>query len=393
MSAAELPASDIGSGAPPLQTKAKTMRSGDPFDLVGTTLAGKYRVETLVEQTDQSVVYRALHKVWQRPVAIKAFKASTADDNARRRLLQSFVREGALLAELSERSTAICQARDVASVTTARGDWVPYMVIEWLEGEPLDLILMRERVRGASVRSALQAIRLLDTVAGALALAHEHGIVHRDVKPGNIFVLDESRSERCACKLLDFGAAQVCRPMGDAGEPLDANAPARGGHDQTFTPAYGAPEQFSSAYGETGPWTDVYAFALVFVELVSGCQPLRGEAVAELERRSCDPLERPTPRTLGVVVGNAVERVVARALAVQPGERFANMADFWRALKSAAAHEGIEKSGSLAIPLVHPRRASSMRLGLSAVTLVTVGTALMVLQHWTAITHVIAAFR
>src|SRR5437016_6303252 len=181
------------------------MRSGDPFDLVGTTLGGKYRVEVLVEQTDQSVVYRALHKVWQRPVAIKAFKASTADDNARRRLLESFVREGALLAELSERSAAICQARDVASVTTSRGDWVPYMVLEWLEGEPLELILLRERVRGASVRNPAQAVRLLDSVAGALALAHGRGIVHRDVKPGNIFVLADSRSETCSCKLLDFG--------------------------------------------------------------------------------------------------------------------------------------------------------------------------------------------
>jgi serine/threonine protein kinase len=373
------------------------MRSGDPFDLVGTTLAGKYRVEAFVEETDQSVVYRAMHKLWQRPVAIKAFKASTPDDGARRRLLESFVREGALLAELSERCAAICQARDVASVTTARGDWVPYMVLEWLEGEPLELMLLRERVREAEPRSAAQAIRILDAVAGALALAHEHGIAHRDVKPGNIFVLADSRSESCLCKLLDFGVAQVSRPLESIEASVDvAMPPPLSDGDQSFTPAYGAPEQFSSEYGRTGPWTDVYALALVFVELVSGRQPLRGETISDLGQRSCDPGERPTPRTLGVPVGDELEGVLARALAIQPSERFDSAGDFWRALKRAAALPATparERSGSLPIPLVRPRRASAKRFGLSAVTLATVGAALMVLQHWSAITHVIAAFR
>jgi serine/threonine protein kinase len=369
------------------------MGSGDPFDLVGTTLAGKYRVDVLVEETDQSVVYRAVHKVWKRPVAIKAFKASTPDDNARRRLLESFVREGALLAALSERCAAICQARDVASVTTARGDWVPYMVLEWLEGEPLELMLLRERVRGAGARSPAQAIRMLDAIAGALALAHEEGIVHRDVKPGNIFVLADSRSEGCSCKLLDFGVAQVSRPIQGTEGASGIVASPHSGADQSFTPAYGAPEQFSPEYGPTGPWTDVYALALVFVELVSGRQPLQGDAIADLAQRSCDASERPTPRTLGVAVGGELERVLARALAVRPRDRFAEAGDFWRALKGASTMPAIERSGSLPIPLVRPRKGPARRLGVSVVTLATVGTALMVLQHWTAITHVIAAFR
>ena len=80
---------------------------GDSLGLVGMNIAGKYRVEELVEETELSVVYRAVHRVLRRPVAIKAFKAGTLDDGARRRLLESFVREGALLMELSERCAAI----------------------------------------------------------------------------------------------------------------------------------------------------------------------------------------------------------------------------------------------------------------------------------------------
>src|ERR1700682_4630891 len=106
----------------------------DPFGLSGATLAGKYDVQWLVAETEFSVVYRAYHRIWRRPVAIKAFKAP---------LLESFVAEGALLMDLSERCAAVCQARDVASVITDSGDWLPYLVLEWLEGEAPDDNLAR----------------------------------------------------------------------------------------------------------------------------------------------------------------------------------------------------------------------------------------------------------
>ncbi|MDP9151804.1 MAG: protein kinase, partial [Myxococcota bacterium] len=143
----------------------------DPLRLVGTALGGKYDVERLVAETEFSLVYRATHRVWRRPVALKAFKAFGLSEVARQQLLESFVAEGALLMDLSERCAAICQARDVASVITSSGDWIPYMVLEWLEGEPLDMMLMRERSAGVHPRSSSAARRLLDPIAQALALA------------------------------------------------------------------------------------------------------------------------------------------------------------------------------------------------------------------------------
>jgi serine/threonine protein kinase len=335
----------------------------DPLGLVGTTVDGKYRVEELVEVTSLSVVYRAVHRVWRRPVAIKAFMAGELDVESRRRMLASFVREGELLMELSERCAAICQARDVSSLTTARGEWVPFMVLEWLDGETLDAMLVRERERHARPRTVAEAICLLDPVARALAVAHERGIVHRDVKPGNVVVLASG------CKLLDFGVASVASSRSRASAPPGGSAHAddhahesdAGGDDDDdleryFTPAYGAPEQFLADRGATGPWTDVFALALVFSEIVSGREPLGDGTSRQLMLRSCNAAKRSTPRALGVSVSDDVERVMARALAVEPHARFGTAGEMWSALKRAAPSPWIDLSGTIPFPLQRRRR-------------------------------------
>ncbi len=146
----------------------------DPLSLVGTTIAEKYLVESVEGEGGFAVVYRALHTVWKRPVAIKVFKALSEVSRARRQeLLDDFIREGALLAELSERSSAIVQARDVGMVALPQGDSVPYMVLEWLEGEPLETLLLRERELGTPPRMPEEVVALLGPVANALALAHQ----------------------------------------------------------------------------------------------------------------------------------------------------------------------------------------------------------------------------
>jgi serine/threonine protein kinase len=311
----------MGGGAAPLL---------DPFGLVGATLAGKYDVASAVAETELSVVYRATHRIWRRPAAIKVFKSPMLAETARESLLASFVREGALMMDLSERCSAICQARDVGSTLTASGDWVPYMVLEWLDGESLDAALARDR----SPRQVREAFDLLDPVANALAVAHERGIVHLDVKPGNVFILrhldhEPAREGAPRAKLLDFGIAKVVDLAGAArgleGYPLQ----------RSFTPAYGAPEQFNADYGPTGPFTDVFSLALVFVELVTGREPLDGDTIESLAAHACDLVRRPTPRTLGVAVRSDVERVLARALAVKPADRYPNAGDFWFALGHA----------------------------------------------------------
>jgi len=305
----------------------------DPLNLVGTTIAEKYAVESVVGEGGFAIVYKATHLIWKRPVAIKAFKSmGTFAVKDRERLLDEFVREGALLAELSERSAAICQARDVGTLMTPTGAWAPYMVLEWLEGVTLEKALLDERTAGMPPRTARQALEILEPVGEALALAHGRGIAHRDVKPGNIFLLGDPRSEACAVKLLDFGIAKVVQ---DAQKMAGAFSQTTG-QVTSFTPAYGAPEQFSRAQGATGPWTDVFALGLIFSELVSGKDPLAGDDVAQLAFASMDPSRRPTPRALGAEVGNAVEAVIAKAVAVPTQERYQTVGELWNALRAAS---------------------------------------------------------
>ena len=325
-----------------------TSTEEDPLGLVGTTIGEKYAIESVVGSGGFAIVYRATHTLWKRPVAVKVFKAlgEVAQDQ-RKKLLEDFIQEGALLADLSERSTAIVQARDIGTTKTAGGDEVPFMVLEWLEGKPLDTLLERERMSNAPLRSLDAMVRLLDPVAEALALAHKKGIAHRDVKPANIFVLGDTPDGSSGVKLLDFGIAKVVQDAQKMGFGKTA------GHITSFTPLYGAPEQFNRAFGATGPWTDVFAFALVAAEVASGREPMSGDSLVQLAYASSDVNVRPTPRTLGATTSDEVEAVFRKAVAVDPKERFQMAGEFWSALRAAISvdpRSGVSSVRSANVP-------------------------------------------
>ena len=306
----------------------------DQLNLIGVTLEGKYRIDDVVAEGGFALVYRATHLVWNRPVAVKAFYALAAlPESQRASLVSEFLREGALLAELSERSAAIVQARDVGTLTTDTGQHVPYMILEWLDGATLEDVLSAERQQGLPLRTAAETVALLEPIAEALALAHRKGIAHRDVKPANIFLLGEPRSPSCALKLLDFGIAKVVQDAQKMGGSFAKTS----GNLTAFTPMYGAPEQFSRAHGATGPWTDVFALALVAVEVMTGEPPLGGDSLTQLGFAASDRARRPTPRTMGVSVSDEVEQAFAKAVAVMPEDRYQTAGEFWNALRAALA--------------------------------------------------------
>jgi len=314
----------------------------DPLGLVGTTILEKYAIEKVVGQGGFAIVYRAEHTTWKRPVAVKVFNSlgEVAADQ-RKQLLDDFIQEGRLLMELSERSTAIVQSRDTGMLTTPKGQHVPYMVLEWLDGKTLDQVLEDERVAHAPLRSLAEAVRLLDPVAEALALAHKKGIAHRDVKPANVFVLGDDSRHPQGVKLLDFGIAKVVQDAQKMGFGKTA------GHITSFTPLYGAPEQFNRQYGATGPWTDVFALALVVSEVVTGREPMPGDTIVQLAYAAADPEKRPTPRLLGATIGDEVEAIFKKAVAVKTDERFQNASDFWNALRTAVTGDRFSSHPSL----------------------------------------------
>ncbi len=308
------------------------MPPDDTLQLVGTVVSEKYKVEALVAEGGFALLYRAVHQIWQRPVALKVFKALGEASKANKEmLLRSFIREGALLADLSERSASICQARDVGMLVTARGDSLPYMVLEWLEGQSLEEVLADEEARRLPPRDVTATMALLGPIAEALALAHTLGVAHRDVKPANIFLLGDPRAAVCPVKLLDFGIAKVVLDAQKASGAFEATT----GAMTAFTPGYAAPEQFSRKHGATGPWTDTFALALVLIECMTGKAALAGDDFLQIAYAATNPHQRPTPRSLGAVVPDEIEAVFARALAVETSARYGTVGEFWSALRVA----------------------------------------------------------
>ncbi len=330
----------------------------DPLNLTGTVLAQKYEIEEAVAEGGFSIVYRARHKIWKKPIAIKVFNALALPPGELRDALQeAFLKEGALLAELSSLSTSIVQAWDVGTHTSEEGSWFPYLVLEWLEGKALDHVLAECRTTDRPLFTLGECMHLLAPVAHALSLAHKRGIAHRDLKPENVFVLGDVRGDGATLKLLDFGVAKVMDE-----KVVRAALAKTGGTIKTFTPEYGAPEQFTRSRGATGPWTDVFQLALVMVEMLSGTRALVGANTAELATCSINAEVRPTPRNRGTLLPGDIEHIFERALAVQPSDRYESAAAFWSDLSAAAEVRTASKGYSSPAPVsqqVPPSAASS----------------------------------
>jgi eukaryotic-like serine/threonine-protein kinase len=338
------------------------MEHHDPLNIVGTTVGEKYDIEAVVGEGGFGIVYRAMHKIWKQSVAIKCFKVlMDASPDMRDHLLKDFIQEGALLTQLSGRTASIVQARDVGTFTTASGAWVPYMVLEWLDGVTLESMLDAQRAAhghtGGAAWPIEKVIALLEPVAQALEVVHRRGIAHRDIKPANIFVIGADTDEMHV-KVLDFGIAKVVQSAAEQGSFTKT-----GGKVTSFTPAYGAPEQFSRSQGATGPWTDVYALALVMTEMLIGRPPLEGDDFIQLGMATADPSRRPTPGSFGMRGNDALEAVFVKALAVKPQERFATAGEFWQAVRRSQNMPGMQMSDPNPQSWVNPPASIGTRTG------------------------------
>ncbi len=312
----------------------------DVFGIVGSVVAGAYQVEKVVAEGGFAVVYRAHHAGFRAPIALKCLKIPQHLGSKREaEFLEQFRGEAELLFHLSASITNIVRPLHVDAMTVPDGSFVPFMALEWLEGETLEQIVRRRQTDGRSPLTLKKLIRLLEPVGRALERAHNFqgpdgaiSIVHRDLKPENIFLARVAGEE--VPKILDFGigkaksvASQVAgRSSAPRGEEVTAS----------FTPAYGAPEQWlPKRYGQTGPWTDVWGLALTMVETMVA-RPLIDGDHAAMMGTVLDETRRPTPRTEGLEVSDEVEAVFARALALDPRVRYPDAGLFWNELLEAA---------------------------------------------------------
>ena len=307
------------------------MSAADPYGLIGQVLDGQFRVDRIVGEGGFSAVYRGHHLGLDEPIAVKCLKLPGALGSA---LVESFVRrfreESRLHYRLSQGSLAI--ARSIASGTTmspSTSALVPYMVLEWLDGRSLAQDFEERKQRGLHGRTLDETMKTLDSAAQALAFAHAQGVVHRDVNPGNLF-LAETR-QGAMTKVLDFGVAKV---FSDRALELGPRAQTIG-QIRIFAPAYGSPEQFDDSVGKVGPASDAYSLALIALEMLRDAPVREGEHIGEFAMAALDAGKKPTPRALGIPVGDAVEETFAKATAMRPDDRFPDVGAMWGSLKNA----------------------------------------------------------
>ena len=297
----------------------------DSLGWLSNTVARQYRIDSIAAEGGFGIVYRAHHLAFGEPVAIKMLKLrSGMQPDVRRKILKHFLAEGRILYRLAQQDDAVVRPLALGEETSPTGIWCPFLVLEWLEGCPLGDVLREQRGRWP-LRTVIE---LLDPVVRALDVAHGQRITHRDLKPDNLFWVKRPDGSR-TLKLLDFGVAKTAS--------FAADTFALTSHSYTaFSKRYGAPEQFDSAFGGTGPWTDVHALALIVVELLSGAPAYVGKSELELAREATSSASRPTPRTRSAEVSDAIEAVFERALAADPRNRHRRAGEFWSALRSAA---------------------------------------------------------
>jgi len=291
-----------------------------PASLEGQTL-GKYRVLEPLGRGGMARVYRAYHPHLDRYVAIKVLRSDLVEDEE---FLTRFQREAQAVAGLRHPNIVQVFDSDVQ-------DDIYYMVLELLEGDTLKTRLNDYRVRGEKMPLG-EAVRILLDVLDGLAYAHSEGMTHRDIKPANILL-----TKRGQAVVTDFGIAQIV-----------------GGTRHTVPGAlmgtlnYMAPEQ--GLEGRSDARSDVYSLGIVFYEMLTQRTPFEADTpLAVLMKHVNDPL--PLPRKMDPTIPEPFERIVLKALAKNPDERYQSAEEMAQALRQAAEEAEVEISARISLPL------------------------------------------
>lgn len=280
----------------------------DPASLPpGTRIAGKYELGPPIGFGEHSVVYSAVHRLLQRKAAVKI--VALTDSLGEKR----FAREARLTGSLEHPN--IVEVYEVGRLEDGR----PFLAMEYLEGETLE---QRLRHRGGTLDIA-EAMSIGQALLNGLAAAHEKQIVHRDLRPPNVF-LAQVRGEE-VLKILDFG---VSRQFGDASDStLTAPGTLVGGMH------YLAPEQLYED-GVVDHRTDLYATGVLLYQLLTGKLPFGAKGPALLIDIVEKTPEPPSRYRAGLPAD--VDRVVMTALAKDPAKRFQSAEAMSEALRLAA---------------------------------------------------------
>jgi serine/threonine-protein kinase len=287
---------------------------------VGSRL-GRYEIAERLGQGGMGSVYRARDPVLDRTVALKTLGgALELPSEHRAEFLERFQREARAAGRLSH--PGIVAVHDLG-FDEATG--TPFIVMEYVPGVSLATVLGENPVLGVP-----QALDIVEQVAAALEEAHRHGVVHRDVKPANVFL-----DERGRVRVGDFGVARL------ADSELTQTGVGLG------TPGYIAPEVLRGARADAR--SDLFALGVLAYALLAGRKAFSGDTRETLAVQILEA-QPPAPRAVRPEVPEAASQAVMRALAKRPEERQPSVAEFARELRAAASAGATRTIGSVPAP-------------------------------------------
>ena len=299
---------DAGSGSAPDADEPSVPPGFDPG-----TVFGRYTIARKLGVGGMGAVYEAVHGDLRKRVALKTLHPEIARSPAMR---ARFLQEG--MAASSIRHPHVV---DVSDVGLEAG--IPYLVMEYLEGESLAARVARERPMDVAA-----TVGVMIPVIAAVSAAHAEGVVHRDLKPDNIF-LARTRDGMLVPKVLDFGISKVTGTQ--ASRALTATSAVMG------TPHYMSPEQTQGSKNVDGR-TDQYALGVILYECLTGAMPFDGDSLYHLMHAIMSAPIVP-PRSLNPGLPADLERTILRALERDPANRFASVRALGRALLAWADPE------------------------------------------------------
>ena len=302
-------------------------RASDP--IVGTVIAGKYRIDAVLGRGGMGAVYRATHVMLNKTVAVKTINRDLIESAE---MVQRFQREARAATSLEHPN--IVAVYDLGQAD----DGGLYIAMEFVKGVDL-----KDVIRASGPMPAARIVPLLAQVASALARAHRNHIVHRDLKPQNLVIATDANGQE-RVKLLDFGIAKT---LEEGATQLTADGYSLG------TPQYMAPEQ---AMGEqVDGRADIYALGVILYEMLVGDVPFNAaSAPAVLVKHLNEAPEPPSHRRPDLRIPPALEAVALRCLEKDPANRFQTAEEFGAALErsvpaGAPGDAGVTSRGATVI--------------------------------------------
>ena len=297
---------------------------------IGDVLAGKYRVDSVLGVGGMGVVVAATHVQLEQKVALKFLLPGALQS---KEAVERFLREAKAAVRL--KSEHVAKVTDVGTLESG----APYMVMEFLQGADLSRIVQETPL------AIDEAVSFILQACEPIAEAHSIGIVHRDIKPQNLFVTRRVDG-RPLIKVLDFGISKSIDTQ--TGLSLTRTSSIMG------SPLYMSPEQMRSTKS-VDQRTDIWALGVVLYELITGRVPWEAEAVPELCLKVVQDEPDP-PKSLKPTLSEGLQAVILKCLRKDPKERFQNVAELAAAIEPYAQSESRGSAERTALTLQVPSR-------------------------------------